>query len=371
MKRNAIVRLLRRMQEEYASLRSTPFSLQELFTSSQFQIGTYCQPFRPHPQTGQIVEAAHDFGQKYGIWLPQAQHYITCSTYLFPAASFDRMVAIVTNNGVDYYCNDRMGRDLFALLSPAEQRKAATIIERMATLNEDLQLTAHAAPIEWANAEMLRGIRDTSPRDWFSRFLAMYNHHIGVTHRDNNAASVLTMPTVEQYIEQRNHTSGMPHILLLVEYSQNVFLNWSWLQNADLASDMKRLHRATALFGCLSNDLFSFEKEVIDNTTDANLLAAIALNRPRLSLEEVIQEGAAVVREELSAYATTLKRVQERISGLAGQDPDHVEALRTHLEGIERCVQASWMWQAYTRRYKRVSSIWKETELAEQVVVTR
>jgi len=35
-----------------------------------------------------------------------------------------------------------------------------------------------------------------------------------------------------------------------------------------------------------------------------------------------------------------------------------------HLAGLERGVQASWMWQVYTQRYKHPESIWEETLLA-------
>jgi len=60
------------------------------------------------------------------------------------------------------------------------------------------------------------------------------------------------------------------------------------IENTPLYQPLRRLQKIAATFGALSNDLFSFEKEVIDHKADSNLVAIIALNNPALSLQETI-----------------------------------------------------------------------------------
>ncbi len=357
-----------RVQQEYASLidSSINFSLERLFQQGTFSITEYCRYYRPHPQTSSLIDIIQAFGEKYGIWLPNAKYYVTCTMFLYPDAEFDRIVAMAKNNAVDYYLNDTMGRDMFKYLDQDKQSSYKEIIQRMATLDEELRIVPSAHQVEWANVEMLQDIRDSSPMTWFLEFLKLFNLHIEVTHKDCSAGSLGYLPTIDEYISMRNHTSGMPHIISLAEYSDNKFLDWNWLANRKLDALMRRIHRATALFGCLSNDLFSFEKEVIDRNADPNLVMAVACNHPELSLAEVIQKASGIVRNILADYQSSTTLMKEMITVL----PESTEAatIVTHLNTLEKIVQASWMWQIFTKRYKRPHSIWKETQLVEDTM---
>jgi len=265
--------------------------------------------------------------------------------------------------------NDTYGRDLFKSLSEAQQGAAAAVIERMSHLNENMDLIAGAQPIERANAKMLAEIRDSSPKAWFSEFLRLYNYHLEVTHRNCNTSALGYVPNITQYVDMRYHTSGMPHIVLLLEYAEANFLDWGWLNDAGLTPSLQRLHWLIAAFGCLSNDLFSFEKEVIDNGADANLLAAIALNEPSWQLTEVIYHAATMVKDILREYFDLLSGIRKQVKGLYAAFPVETSGINQHLDCIERCVQASWMWQVHTQRYKRVNSIWEETQLPEPAIL--
>ncbi|MGX5820237.1 terpene synthase family protein [Chitinophaga lutea] len=360
-----VAEVLQRIQEEYAVLsQTTTFSLQALFNFGDFRLESFCSSYYPHPQSAELTGLVQAFGERYGIWLDNARYYISCALFLYPNASFDKMLAMVQNCAVDYYLNDTMGREIFAHLTPAQQHKAAAIIDRMGLVDEQLYLSPDAEPVEHANYEMLASIRDTSPAAWFREFVHFYSYHIAVTHKDNNAAALGRIPTVEEYIEMRNHTSGMPHIVLLVEYSEGAFLDWDQLEAFGMAARMRKIHRAAALIGCLMNDLFSFEKEVIKNNTDANLLASIALNHPSFSLTQVIHYGARIVREQLRDFMMHMEELQFYCSLYEASAPEAIANLRRHLAGLDRVAQASWAWQVYTRRYKKSFSIWEETQLA-------
>jgi terpene synthase-like protein len=354
--------MLERVRPEYSELlRSPATSLQQLFESDHFQFAHLGKDLRPHPESKELQLIAETFGRQYGIWLDNAKHYITCTLFLYPMASFDRMAAIVKNNAVDYYLNDTMGRDVFGLLSPGKQTVAKKVVQRMSALDDRLYVPPTAHAVEKANAEVLTFIRDTSPRSWFEEFLYFYSHHLAVTHQDLNSSSLGHVSSVPEYIHGRNHTAGMHHIMLLIQYSLDNFLDWQHLGTTGLAYPLRRMQEIVTTFGALSNDLFSFEKEVIDNNAESNLVSNMLLNDPALSLHDALMEAAGIIRNMLIEYTGLRTLLTAKLDAYA--DAGTKRQLKTHLAGLEICLQASWLWQVYTKRYKRISSIWTETTL--------
>jgi len=360
---NATRVTLERVQQSYAELlKSTTFSLHDLFSHDGLQLNAYCKTFHPHPQSNELKKIAQVFGEEYDIWLENAKYYITCALFLYPTAHFSRMITMTKNLAIGYYLNDTIGREIFGNLTPYQQQQAKNIIRRMSTIGENLELPMKVQPVELANVEMLTEIRKNSPKAWFSEFLKFYSYYIGITHKDCTAAALGHIPSVNEYIDMRYHTSGMPHIVLLVEYSDGQFLDWNWLKRVKLSQTMERLHWVTAIFGSLTNDLFSFEKEVIDEGSDSNLLMAIALNEPELTLQEIILKAAGIVRDLLVEYVALVDEIRQQCNELP--QSKMLDTLYVHMAGLERCIQASWMWQVYTQRYKHAESIWAETQLA-------
>ncbi len=359
----AVWSTLDRIRSEYAQvLQTAPLSLEELFSSESFQLEGFGKGFAPHAKSEELQTIAEQFGRQYGIWLENAKHYITCTLFLYPTAGYNRLAAIVKNNAVDYFLNDTMGRDVFSLLTADKQQAAQEIVERMATLDDGLVVAPWAHPVELANAEVLNYMRQTSPGQWFREFLKFYSHHIGVTHKDLNSPVLGQIAGVSEYIEMRIHTAGMHHIMLLIEYSTGNFLDWRRLEENGLLQPLKRLHFTVAAFGALSNDLFSFEKEVIDNNSDSNLVMSILLNDPALTLREAILQSAEIVGNLLAEYSSVLAVIRRKSQNMFAL----ANGLSEHLEGVERCLEASWLWQVYTKRYKRPRSIWAETTLASK-----
>jgi hypothetical protein len=237
----------------------------------------------------------------------------------------------------------------------------------MARLDADLELPAGASAIEEANAIVLREFRAQSTKEWFSRFQRLYTYHIDITHRDGNTRAQGRVPEVFEYIERRCHTAGMNHIVLWVEFSDGQFLEWTQLKEVALAQKMERLHWLTAAFGALSNDLFSFEKEVVDSDSDSNLVAIIALNNPRMPLKEAIYQASEIVRSQVLELMSLLEVLKGEMRKLDQINPALAGRLTAHLRGIVRFVQASWLWQLHAGRYKRTLSIWVETTLVGKV----
>lgn len=361
---------MQKMQKEYATMMTggaPSFSLLQLFNYGDFRLEEYCRSFKKHPFASSLAKAARSFGEEYNIWLNNAEHYITCAIFLFPDASLSRMLPIVKNLAVDYYLNDTMGREVFDKLSPQQQVAAKAIVDRMSaeTVMEDQ--CAELAPIEIANRDILQQMRTNSPSAWFDEFLRLYAYHIKVTHRNGNVSELGRIPSVAEYTDLRCHMAGMHHVISLIDYSIGGFTDHAWLNQQGIASKLSRLQYVTAAIGGLMNDLFSFEKEMIDNSADSNLIAVVALNYPNLPLDKVLKEAGDIVQGLLREFMLLLEEMNTVCMDHAISDPQDAEQLRKHLDGLERCVQASWVWQVHTLRYKRPQSIWLETQLTTEM----
>lgn len=352
--------VMERIQNEYADLKkSTNYSLSSLFDSNQFHFEQYCQDFQPHPQMAELKKNTIDFGNQYDILLNDAEQYITCAMFLFPTAPMEKIVLLSKNYAVDFYLNDTMGRD--AKPTTEEQQRLYAIRDRLAARGKELNPDGDASFAEVANIKVLEEIANTSPASWFNEFLHQYLYHIDVAHRSYDAATLGYIPSVEEYVTRRCYISGMPHSVSLVEYSNNVFLDWDRLDKAGWADDLKKIGWTVSLIGALTNDLFSFEKEVIDHRSDSNLVVLIVLNNFRMTLEEAIHVAASIIRRLLDDYHHYLFRIQERMATGPGIEDQQKEYLRIWLDGVKAVLQACWTWQTFTKRYKRAGSIWQET----------
>ncbi|TDW97125.1 terpene synthase family protein [Dinghuibacter silviterrae] len=354
---------LDRARAQYHHVDRPAYSLQRLFDRPGITLSDFCRDFHPHPQSEVLRKWGRDFGEQYGIWLPNAQHHVTCALYLYPEATTDRMVTMMKNLIVDFYLNDLYGRDQFGQCSPDEQYRGKQLIDHIATMGEALAPQLPTNPVEVANAATLEEFKKGSPAHWFAAFLRLYCHHIGVTYKDNNTATTGRLLSIDNYIERRCHFAGMHHIVMWVEYCDGQFLDWHRLSQLGLSDKMRDLHWTIAAFGALSNDLFSFEKEVIDNGSDSNLVMITLLNHPGLPLDEALLAAARIVSDLLARLFSLLQSIQAEIVQSSFPDPTMRDLLVRHLRGLERCMQASWLWQVFTQRYKRPNSIWEETNL--------
>jgi hypothetical protein len=170
-------------------------------------------------------------------------------------------------------------------------------------------------------------------------------------------------------MKKRAHISGMPHTVKLIEFSSGVFIHREELNRFGIQAEFERLNWVVGLIGCLMNDLFSFEKEVIDNHSDSNLVTILMLNDLRMDLITALKQGCAIVQNLLVEFAGLIQQIGAKISTIVDESVISLqEKLDTYLLGVKKCVQACWTWQVYTKRYKRPYSIWQETLTPETVM---
>jgi hypothetical protein len=359
---------LKRVINEYEDLLKSnkQLSLLTLFNSGNFNFDIFCKDFEPHPDISQLKKSTTNFGEKYRILLPDADAYITCSMFLFPGAPFDKIILLSKLYAVDFYLNDKMGRD--ARPTNQEMKMLYEIRNRLVAMGNELKQQSKASPAEIANIEVLQQISDSSPKGWFENFLNLYLNHINIAHQPYDLITLGKIQSIEDYINMRADISGMPHTVSLIESANSNYLDWDLLTKFELADEIKKVNEIVSYIGALTNDFFSFEKEVIDSQCDSNLIFIVLLNNFRMKLEEAIEVASHIIRNLLNDYSESVTLISKRLNNNDISEISKIE-ISGYLSGLKSVLQACWTWQTYTQRYKRPSSLWLETQAKEAVTI--
>lgn len=329
-------------------------ALKSLLSSDFFSLDDFLMDFQSHPESMTLLSEIETFGLEHDLWLKHSSDNITCGLYLFSYGSHDRVFNILKNMLLDFALNDIMGRDVKEAVTVFE----GDVINKLVSGVEDFG--NGKTGIEKANSEAMRYFKGTAPIEWYINFSKVFNRHLVVTHKNNGSKARGSIPGINEYLEVRNDFSGMNHVLCWVEYANGQFLDWELLDKLELRNDLKELHYKCAAFGAAANDLFSFEKEVIEHGDDCNLVAVVGLNNPSQSFEWILHYTGNIVRDLLSESVKILQLIIEKTKAFDISERER-KVLLSHFTGLKICLQASYLWQAETKRYKRKNSIWLET----------
>ncbi len=340
------------MHAEYRKLlHGDRWSLRTLFSTQDCDIADYCRTFTPSPFGEQACEEVEAFCRKHGIWLEAGgAAYNSMTPYLHPrTVSLARMTTIGIYNAILFALNDTVGREKFSHLSEAERAQAQREVDHLCRLFESGRIPPdYSTPIIEATTEFLATLVDRAEPVWLQRFRASTIDHLRSAIRDQNVGARGDLLSVDDYITLRNEVSGMFPAIQLCEFARDTTLPWDRL-GADIAADLRTLERLTAEIGALMNDVFSFEKEVIVDRSDFNLISILLLNSPGTTLADAVLGAARIVRERLTEFRRLRRDLLDRCPALG---PQLATAVTAHADDLDQCVQASWVWQCATPRYK-------------------
>ncbi|MET8649882.1 hypothetical protein [Nocardia aurea] len=103
-------------------------------------------------------------------------------------------------------------------------------------------------------------------------------------------------------------------------------------------------------------------KEYITGGADSNLIPIILLNTEDATLVDAFEHAAALVRAQFAEFQALRAGLTARCAALA--DTALGTALGEHIDDLTAAVQATWVWQVDTARYKS-TSIFTETTSTE------
>jgi hypothetical protein len=161
--------------------------------------------------------------------------------------------------------------------------------------------------------------------------------------------------SVEEYAEHKLVNCGMSHTVHMLELAMNCFLSEKHHQDPLI----KELKRHCCHVGSLSNEIFSYEKEVFREKT-GNLLLVVML-KDKVDLEEATRRVAAWAQRHGNDFVDLRDRAFEKFSA----DNEEDRLLRRYVSGLEMLTAACWSWQLEgTTRYLSPTSPFAELLIA-------
>ncbi len=287
------------------------------------------------------------FAEAYGLTFPGLHLVTSMASYLYPEANLKRSTIIGNMMLMLFYIDDVFG-DL-----PSSQGLAGyeTPPEILASIDACCQAFTgsyedHSDNLVRAFITIREQMQELSPSVWFDRFAeSIVNHLISSIlpgrygwHGDGTV-------TVEDYIRVREYISGMYPTVDFVEFAQGQYLPESAIADTSIL----KLRQHVVRIGCLTNDLFSYQKEVVDGGLVLNLLHVLQESNGQ-SLAEAAHTAIELINEETDAFFSEAEVVSQKF------DDSLRTSIERYVEGLTYQLSATWYWQISTNRYRSPQS---------------
>ncbi|WNG51228.1 hypothetical protein F0U60_49170 [Archangium minus] len=201
-------------------------------------------------------------------------------------------------------------------------------------------LRSRATPLERFTHELHTRMCRLASDMWLERFARDAEDYLyrGTLPAARNWAAG-NVPELEPYIEQRAMDSAMYTAQDLVEFAQEGQELPEALFQLPLVQRMR--HLCTRVVG-LTNDLFSFEKEVLWHNNPNNFVYVLQVNR-QLGLEEAIDEAISLINADTDAFIAC----EEELLASGPVDP----RVLSYVEGMKAWIHGNVRWSLVTGRY--------------------
>ncbi len=138
-------------------------------------------------------------------------------------------------------------------------------------------------------------------------------------------------------------------MISLIEVALDILIPDEVLQHPQL----QRLTQLTTRFFGFSNDLFSYEKEVLRLGSRFNLIAVL-MEAKQLSFAEAVHETIVLLNREAVEFFELESNLPVR------EEPHLNEAARLDANGLKAQIIAAYHWQYSTNRYRSPHSPFPE-----------
>ena len=163
--------------------------------------------------------------------------------------------------------------------------------------------------------------------------------------------------SVDEYVWQRRTISGMRLIVDAAPGILGISIDADFVESMGVTSMLDKLLDAVCDFGGLSNDVFSFEKEIIAERTTANLVAQYYLTNADSTLPKAVLCAVNFVGGCFNSFLDLRREVEEVVS--ENRDNPAAHDLLMFLDWTFKLICSCWTWQfAGTARYLTDNSIW-------------
>lgn len=291
-----------------------------------------------------VEKEAEHICQSLGIYRENLRDYNTMSGYLFPTTSPEKLLAITLFNNLLFYIDDCLDRNDTHTPSQTERLKRfQRLIDTFRTGN----VQDKSDILENATAYIRNILYPLAEERWFYRFIKNTRSHLDAT--TYNATDALTTGRevlFNQFIELRQHDSGMVPTVDLIEFASGFYLP-DYVHEDPFIVQLKS---EVTLASALMNDIFSYHREVIVQGSNFNLIAVVE-KAYQLPFEPSLDYSVRYINHIIQSFLDKEKHL-----------PIYGEIyLDSHLKGyytaLKDQINAAWHWQlSGTNRYRSAHS---------------
>jgi hypothetical protein len=275
------------------------------------------------------------------------------TAFMFPSTSVERLVA--TNLWLDYlwYIDDSYDRNTAHEYSEKELE-----IRRVYEMSVRIICDGASPAFEHVLFPVSQAIHAQFKRlayhpDWLGKRFKFYLlHHLkAATYTSQDILSDGKVD-VQKYMELREVDSGMYAAIMLIELAFNIYLPDDVLNHPYI----QKMIRLCARICTFSNDLFSYEKEVIKLKSDFNLLKVL-MDARDYSFDEAVHESIRIVNELSEEFL----REESTMPDFGSAEVNRMATL--YVQGLKDHSVSAYHWQMSTNRYRSPHSPFPELRL--------
>ena len=314
-------------------------------------------PFLMNPHADEVNRVTKELCEKHNIVLPKFDGYCTMTQFLFPRVPLEHAICINLWMCIMWFIDDApetLPVNEFATTYD-EFRKIA---DTAALIMADGYVPDHDHMVYPACREMNELVKRYAHKDWIPRFRKNAQGHLNsiVCHFETNRASTkeksdeeVDKMTFNDWVIWRELDSGIYSSIDCIELGYGMYIPEEVLQHPVI----REIKMLTIWIGSFSNDIFSYEKEVMDRGNRLNMIRFL-MEKRNLSFQEGLHQ-AVVITNQCSERLIELER---KIPNFGDKDLDR--NVQKYVEGMKDQANAAYHWQFWTNRYRSPNSPFPE-----------
>lgn len=306
----------------------------------------------PNDFSEEAIRRVYEMSEQFGLVVTNQSFFdhITMSGYLWPYTTPERLITLVYFNAIGFYIDDTIGSEITLLPESDALALRMSIAEKTQTIFVDGITPRRPDKYDLALLQLRDGVANLSTPDFANRFFQLLLEHW----RDSTTTwetEGTYLGGIEQYIPLRRSCSGMLPTVLLIEYAKDHFMPEGAL---DLVPSLADAINAVADIGGLTNDLFSYAKEVIDQGTTLNMIPVLQRERGYVMSRFAILDGLEIVDGKFAAFQKAIEDANSETAAI--EDPDYREQMQgfldDYVDGMWDMISGAYHWQTETNRYR-------------------
>jgi hypothetical protein len=330
---------------------STPlYSLKQLLISDSTLLPVCVNPH------AKIAEAdVQMWATSYDIALPRMDLVVSMTSFLYPQADLARLIIIGKLMYLLFYVDDVYGDLPTSQGLQAVNPEVVALIETCCfTFTTDHKPNQSHKLVE-AFWDVRREMENYAPPSWMKYFSQRLADHLLCSANPALFGWDVSAQSLQSYVYVRELISGMYPTIDFIEFANGLFLPQAIRQQPLIG----RLQLNCARIACLTNDLFSYHKEVIEQGLVMNLLQVIQ-TLSGCDFEETFAQAIAFINHTSRQFFDDINLARENNWSHPNNGIDAHLVLDAYLTGLQYELSATWHWQMNTNRYRSPFSPFEE-----------